>query len=783
MINNRYKILKKLGEGRSCVYHCLDSRTNNNYAMKVILPSVQEEEKQKFAEEYRIISRLNHPGIIKAFEYGDILESDHIEIPPGSRYIILELFNGCELSELKNISEAVLKEIIIGIISALNYLHLSNLVYYDLKPENILVSREESIPQIKIIDFGFARPLDKDEKSTRGTAEYIAPELLKNEPYDHRVDYYSLGIMLYKIIYGVFPFDNSSEIKIFRAQLEDEFRFDDNTYSSGINKVMKKLLQKEPRSRYLHAPEIFGDLNYTSSAELLSSWTPAKTFSGRKDILNILNNYIVNYSGGDVFVVRGSEGSGKSALLKEFSEHNDSIVYIDNAKTTYGLDFINNFIEKVLYNKDIFNLPDNELTGRMKSFLGDTPRHIIDEIKGIFSQLVRNCRFILLIDDFNYLDELSLQLFREIIPVLQVNNIKVVLTENSEKATAVNYIHNLHQLDLSPFTDNQVQEMLEKSFYSYYPIEELKKLVLQYADLLPGSIEAFIKDLIIFGIIRFTADGVKVISDENSLKILRQSHEYFYKLRTNSLSRKEHSAAEYLSAFESTPDKQLLPALIKKNTEESGEILINLKTKNILLIQDPGSVSFTSAGMKDFIYSNIMDKRKIHLKIADAIEKSSLINNKELAYQYESAGEYDKSVNFYMNLYNEASQIDAYTYQKKLLDHMITFPVADEKKYSLKFELCKVLLNTGDVPSTLEQCDELLVYNSDPEVLNELLMIKGTALIASGRPEEGIKQIEYLVDILEDEGRKTKLLTEIASAYLDINNYAKCEELCNSIID
>jgi serine/threonine protein kinase len=98
------------------------------------------------------------------------------------------------------------------------------------------------------------------------------------KPHDHRVDFYSFGILLYKLIYGSFPFDNSSEIKIFRAQLEDNFPFPENKYSPEINKIVRKLLQKDPELRYHYTMQIYNDLSYTPSSEILTSWIPIRPF-------------------------------------------------------------------------------------------------------------------------------------------------------------------------------------------------------------------------------------------------------------------------------------------------------------------------------------------------------------------------------------------------------------------------------------------------------------------------------------------------------------------------
>jgi hypothetical protein len=90
-------------------------------------------------------------------------------------------------------------------------------------------------------------------------------------------------------------------------------------------------------------------------------------------------------------------------------------------------------------------------------------------VKGIFSRIIRTCKFILAVDDFNFLDELSVELFREIIPLFQVHNIKLIITENSDRPYISDFIHNQHELNLSPFTDAQLQEYIDTTFYNYYP--------------------------------------------------------------------------------------------------------------------------------------------------------------------------------------------------------------------------------------------------------------------------------------------------------------------------
>jgi serine/threonine protein kinase/tetratricopeptide (TPR) repeat protein len=782
MINNRFKIIRRSGEGRSQVYQCTDVQSDYTYALKVAPLSFSEEELNKFTEEFYTLKKLNHPGIIKAYDTGIVFESINAEIPAGSRYILLEYFEGVELSEKKDLHETDLRDIIIQTASVLQYLHQSSYIYYDLKPENILISDAGGDPVIKLIDFGFARTADIKNEA-RGTAEYIAPELLRNEPHDHRVDYYSLGILIYRLIYGCFPFDNSSEIKVFKAQLENSFNYPENHFSGEINSLMKKLLHKDPEQRYLYAMQIFADLSYMPAPAIVTAWLPAKKFSGRRDIINILNSYVRNYNTGEIFIIKGAEGSGKSALLQHFTEMNAGTILVNSARTKYGLDFIKDLLEKVLYNENVFNCIAHPLREKVKNLINNPPHNIINELKGFFSIAIRHCRMTFAVDDFNFLDELSLELFREIFPLFQVYNVKLILTENSDYPGVTDFIHNKHELSLSPFTEAQLTEYIENTFYPYYPKEELRKTILTYADLLPGNIESFLMDLVISGIIKYQTDEISFLLNEKTLGILKESHDYFYKIRIERLTDEESAAAQILSIFQNIPDSKILTAVLQKSGRDFERIIGNLQNKNILHISgNLKIISFTSVGMKNYIAALISDKKRLHSNIACLLEVHSPKDIKEIAYQYESAGEYRKSLDYFKQMYDEASRIDAYNYQKNLLEHIIKFPLSDEEKSRLQFELCGVLHKSGANVAALEMCNELLLFTSDAGLLNELLILRGVCLIGSGNPESGIKQIEHLVDVLEDDRRRQKLQTEIASAYLDLNKFDEAEKICKDII-
>ena len=88
--------------------------------------------------------------------------------------------------------------------SAIQYLHSIDLVHRDLKPENLLI---DELNNVKLCDFGWCVKLDENPRNTFcGTYEYMAPEVVKEEPYSKAIDVWSIGVLLYELLHGYSPF-------------------------------------------------------------------------------------------------------------------------------------------------------------------------------------------------------------------------------------------------------------------------------------------------------------------------------------------------------------------------------------------------------------------------------------------------------------------------------------------------------------------------------------------------------------------------------------------------
>ena len=507
MINERFKIKKLIGKGRSRVFLCDDVEfPGKEFAFKCLPADAGYKEILSFRDEYFILRKLDHPNIIKAYDIGTAVKMDADgNVEPGSKFITLEYFDGVELLKSDMITdEDSLRILIKQICTVLYYLHQANFIYYDLKPENILVSETNTGGHLKLIDMGLSEFIpERADKTIKGSAQYIAPELLKKEPHDHRVDFYSMGILLYQVIYNRYPFSATEEIEIYKAQIEDEFEFpESDKFSEQLIKVVKKLLSKDPGNRYSSGLQVLNDLDIELRLDDYRYLIPAKVFSGREDAINILGTYINDMSSSEVFVVKGFDGAGKSSLLNQLFYMTNSSILIENTQAKSGFDLIKHIIKKIIFSDVVYSVLSRSEIDEITSFVRKDEKDFLEDIQPVFSKITGKSKFILLLDDFNSYDIFTIEILTELIPILQVNGIKIILGESSDLEYKSRRINNLREITIGSFTSDQLTKYINLAFYSGFPKESLVNVILNYADLLPGNIVDFIRDIILLQIIR-----------------------------------------------------------------------------------------------------------------------------------------------------------------------------------------------------------------------------------------------------------------------------------------
>src|SRR5256714_13720738 len=276
----RYEIRSQLGAGgMGEVYLARDtSELERTVALKFLPAELASDQKrlQRFIQEAKTVSALNHPNILTIYEFG---QSDSV------RFIATEYVDGVTLRD--EMRERRLKlhdvlDIAAQIAAALNAAHEAGVVHRDIKPENIMVRRDHIV---KVLDFGLAKLTMKSaaaesaavdsEAGTKvlintepglvmGTASYMSPEQSQGSAsVDHRTDIWSLGVVLYECIAGRVPFEGKDIHRQIIAIQEQEIpplsKFAEGV-PERLEEIVEKALAKDPDERYQTAKDLLIDL-------------------------------------------------------------------------------------------------------------------------------------------------------------------------------------------------------------------------------------------------------------------------------------------------------------------------------------------------------------------------------------------------------------------------------------------------------------------------------------------------------------------------------------------
>jgi len=275
----RYRIDAPLGAGgMGTVYRAWDSLLECKVAIKLTHETEQGSGSSltTILQEARMASALSHPNICAI---KDVIEAD------GQAGIVMEYVEGQPLNKL--ITEkpglALLLKCGAELADAVAHAHDHGIIHGDLKSANILVTQNG---HIKLLDFGLSRfvgDIHLDEAITRlrsssasgssagGTLQYIAPEVLRGRPPDHRSDIWSLGVLAYETLTGTLPFTGVTPWELASAILRDAPPPLPQRVPSHLQAVILRCLAKDSQQRYQHCNELRVAFRLLSSSKLFAS--------------------------------------------------------------------------------------------------------------------------------------------------------------------------------------------------------------------------------------------------------------------------------------------------------------------------------------------------------------------------------------------------------------------------------------------------------------------------------------------------------------------------------
>jgi TolB-like protein/tetratricopeptide (TPR) repeat protein len=261
----RYEILQFLGAGGiGEVYRARDTRLGRNVAVKLVKDRDDEDAGARLLAEARHASILNHPNICGVYE---------VDEARGLPFMVLELIEGPTLHTLLRERRPSTMEVVQwakDIAAALDHAHQRGIIHRDLKSANVAISADGTL---KVLDFGLSRPLQMSagsvqapapvlrETSVAGTLTHIAPEVLRGEPVDQRIDVWAFGVMLYEAASGVLPFKGNTPLQTANAILEAAPEPLPADLPIELRRLIERCLIKDPASRVASAVELRDALN------------------------------------------------------------------------------------------------------------------------------------------------------------------------------------------------------------------------------------------------------------------------------------------------------------------------------------------------------------------------------------------------------------------------------------------------------------------------------------------------------------------------------------------
>ncbi len=303
----RYEFIQLLGRGAfGEVHKVLDRKTEKIIALKftkVYLDTLR--------KEFSALTKLSHPNLVKVFEHGTWM---------GKPYFTMEYIHGTDIVSFcrnKRIENQL--TVIRSLLEGIRYIHACDLIHGDIKPSNILIGENG----LKIIDFSLVSSSRFTDTST-GTVGYLAPEMISKGEVTPKGDLYSLGVLLYEILTGSYPFNGCDLQEIYQEQIKKKFvspRQSRPGISVKIAQVISRLLEPFPQDRFADTEKVIQAL----FPEPVINERITMPFTGRHGLLKKIDKKIEmrkqnGLTATSTIIIQAETGMGKTAVLKALGD-------------------------------------------------------------------------------------------------------------------------------------------------------------------------------------------------------------------------------------------------------------------------------------------------------------------------------------------------------------------------------------------------------------------------------------------------------------------------------
>ncbi|HET8936819.1 MAG TPA: serine/threonine-protein kinase, partial [Polyangiales bacterium] len=317
-IGRHFQVQACIGAGgTSRVLHVIDQRNGQHLALKQARSPVSERRARSqalFRQEFHVLSRIVHPNVVRAFEYG---------FADDRPFYTMELLRGRALSELAPLSWQRLCAVLLDLCSPLSMLHARRFVHCDVTARNVLVTERG---ETKLIDFGALTAIDRPVLTIAGTPPHMAPELVQRQAIDGRVDMFAIGALAYNMLTGqhAYPAHTIQELQQVWKIVPPSVRERGFAIPAALDALIMSLLSLDASARPLQLAELVHRLSaivdtaYALDSASLQAQLATPDLVGRRDALEQFRaaQRLAAAGCGAVMCYAGVKGIGRSRMLE-----------------------------------------------------------------------------------------------------------------------------------------------------------------------------------------------------------------------------------------------------------------------------------------------------------------------------------------------------------------------------------------------------------------------------------------------------------------------------------
>ncbi|HEY0160551.1 MAG TPA: protein kinase, partial [Thermoanaerobaculia bacterium] len=661
----RYQVRSTLKKtAQTCVYRVFDVPDRRDEAIKILCHEISDPQQLlRFKTEFSTLASIEHASVIKVFDYG-VLQDRY-------PYFTMEFLEGRRITEwFDGQNWPALYDVILQITSGLHHIHHLGIVHLDLKPSNILVGDDG---KAKIMDFGLAiESRQVLDRKIRGTLQYMAPEVLKQDRVDSRADLYALGMTLYETVTGALPGYGRPAIEVIRMHLDEEVRPPSSInprVPQPLERIIMRLLEKDPRHRFASAGALLQAVAEAAgmtapAAELLVGKGElfAAPLIGRKSEVDQLMNLIgaARDGRGNGVILAGAEGMGKSRIVRDVTLR----AQLDGARVFSGRCPVN---RKTIYAPffDIFQQmvcavnPDADVSEEIRRILRpvvggsgpetSAPQHgqkfrlynrIVQSMQDLYGFLsvggeTGGSPLILVIEDLQWADPSTAELFSFLVGEAQQNCLLVIGTltldsggEAAIESAAPNLSFweqrsregNFPLIQVETLTEPLVREHVQSLLGDMNVPDELVRWMLWESAGSPLNIRRVVDYLIAHDYMQWTPNGWT--ADMERIRSLRIPGGFASILmeKVDALPPPARAVLEIATVFGETMELELLTKVSELDWEQTYAQVRELVKLTLLDESSDGlTVNFPQIHLREAVYNSMPERRRneIHMRVGE----------------------------------------------------------------------------------------------------------------------------------------------------------------------